>query len=306
MLGSVGLVLPLLMATSDGFLITRVDPGVTTVKPGDSISMLCVVDSSYEYCKWTNPQAQICDFEWKRAIGNITTQECHGSFKEKAVFYGKYDDRECGITIESATSQDDGIWRCEVEEYVFLGSRGSGARRTGEIQVNVRNPTPAPTTTRSTTAELPFPIRTSTSKAAKATTQRVPTTTTTTTTTTQEMTSSRLPDPQPQPKSSLAPNSASEDPEASPSVQEDRETGGSSAGVVGGVLLALIIALAAVGGVFYYRRRKERVPIVNYATAADNANTGITIHSDRDQNTNFHEYFPPNMTYSTSTPQSDA
>ena len=65
------------------------------------------------------------------------------------------------------------------------------------------------------------------------------------------MTSSRLPDPQP--KSSLAPNSASEDPEASPSVQEDRETGGSSAGVVGGVLLALIIALAAVGGVFYYR-----------------------------------------------------
>ena len=33
---------------------------------------------------------------------------------------------------------------------------------------------------------------------------------------------------------------------------------------------------------------------------------GITIHSDRDQNTNFHEYFPPNMTYSTSTPQSDA
>ena len=33
---------------------------------------------------------------------------------------------------------------------------------------------------------------------------------------------------------------------------------------------------------------------------------GITIHSERDQNTNFHEYFPPNMTYSTSTPQSDA
>ena len=47
MLGSVGLVLPLLMATSDGFLITRVDPGVTTVKPGDSISMLCVVCGAY-------------------------------------------------------------------------------------------------------------------------------------------------------------------------------------------------------------------------------------------------------------------
>merc|ERR1711953_829268 len=137
------------------------------------------------------------------------------------------------------------------------------------------------------------------------------TTTTTTATTTKASTatasttetpSNGLPDPQP--KSSLPTNS--EDPQSSPSVQEDREVGGSSAGVVGGVLLALIIAVAAVFGVFYYRRRKERVPIVNYATAADNANTGITIHSERDQNTNFHEYFPPNMTYSTNTPQSDA
>ena len=46
---------------------------------------------------------------------------------------------------------------------------------------------------------------------------------------------------------------SSEDPEASPSVQEDQESGGSSAGVVGGVLLALLVAVAAVFGVFYYR-----------------------------------------------------
>ena len=43
------------------------------------------VDSSYEYCKWINPQGQECDFEWKRAKGNITTQECHGAFKEKVL-----------------------------------------------------------------------------------------------------------------------------------------------------------------------------------------------------------------------------
>merc|ERR1719397_580769 len=233
------------------------------------------------------------------------TQDCHGAFTEKAVFHGKYDDKECGITIASATSQDQGTWRCEVEEYVFLGSRGSGALRKAEIQVRVQDPTTS--TTPSTTA-TPRPSTFTIPTATKPTTQRVPTTTTTTTTPTTttrtEATSSRLPDPQP--KSSLAPSSASEDPEASPSVQEDKETSGSSAGVVGGVLLALIITVAAVFGVFYYRRRKERVPIVNYATAADNANTGITIHSERDQNTNFHEYFPPNMTYSTSTPQSDA
>jgi hypothetical protein len=301
--------LPLLMASSEGFLITRVDPGSVAVKPGDSVSLLCVVDSAYEFCKWINPQQQECDFEWKRAKGNITTQDCHGAFSEKVVFHGKYDDKECGITIASATAQDQGTWRCEVEEYVFLGSRGSGSLETAEIQVRVQNPTTVQPTTPSTTTRTSTLPHVATSTAEKATTQRVPTTTTTKTTTTtrtttKETTSSRLPDPQP--KSSLAPNSASEDPEASPSVQEDRETGGSSAGVVGGVLLALVIAVAAVFGVFYYRRRKERVPIVNYATAADNANTGITIHSDRDENTNYHEYFPPNMTYSTSTPQSDA
>merc|ERR1712200_117219 len=77
----------------------------------------------------------------------------------------------------------------------------------------------------------------------------------TTKSTRQDVTSTKLPQPQ-QPKSSMAPNS--EDPEASPSVQEDQESGGSSAGVVGGVLLALLVAVAAVFGVFYYRRRKER------------------------------------------------
>merc|ERR1711963_747634 len=210
---------------------------------------------------------------------------------DKVSFHGRYNDRECGIRINSASVEDTGTWRCEVEQYVFLGSRGSGAVRSSNIEVTVEASTTAAPTTSTTSTRGP-----STKK---------PRTTATTTTgaTTQDVTSTELPQPQ-QPKSSMAP--ISEDPEASPSVQEDQESGGSSAGVVGGVLLALLVAVAAVFGVFYYRRRKERVPIVNYATAADTANTGITIHSEGDQNTNFHEYFPPNMTYSTSTPQSDA
>ena len=109
MLGLATLLLTLLMASSEGFLMTRVDPGsVVTVNSGDSVSLLCVVsahilshcqpnsqgvalkcflitqvDSAYEFCKWINPQEQECDFEWKRAKGNITTQECHGAFTEK-------------------------------------------------------------------------------------------------------------------------------------------------------------------------------------------------------------------------------
>ena len=39
------LLLLLLMASSEGFLMTRVDPGSVTVKPGDSISLLCVVSA---------------------------------------------------------------------------------------------------------------------------------------------------------------------------------------------------------------------------------------------------------------------
>ena len=46
MLGLVALLLPLLMASSEGFLMTRVDPGVVTVKPGDSFSLLCVVSAT--------------------------------------------------------------------------------------------------------------------------------------------------------------------------------------------------------------------------------------------------------------------
>ena len=42
--GSLALMLLLLlMPSSDAFLLTRVEPGVVTVEPGDSISMLCVV-----------------------------------------------------------------------------------------------------------------------------------------------------------------------------------------------------------------------------------------------------------------------
>ena len=38
-------------------------------------------DSDYEYCTWTSPSQEICEFEWKRAVGNITMQEC--SFSDK-------------------------------------------------------------------------------------------------------------------------------------------------------------------------------------------------------------------------------
>ena len=41
------------------------------------------MDSDYEFCKWVSPRDRYCDFEWKRASGNITTQDCQIADKVK-------------------------------------------------------------------------------------------------------------------------------------------------------------------------------------------------------------------------------
>ena len=153
MLALVALVVSLVIASSESFLMTRVEPGKVAVQSGEGIDLLCVVDSDYEFCRWINPQQQFCDFVWKRATGNITTQECQ--IPDKVSFHGRYNDRECGIRINSASVEDTGKWRCEVEQYVFLGSRGSGAVRVSQIEVKVLlhfhlhlpQPQPYPTST---------------------------------------------------------------------------------------------------------------------------------------------------------------
>ena len=135
MLALVALVVSLVIASSESFLMTRVEPGKVAVQSGEGIDLLCVVDSDYEFCRWINPQQQYCDFAWKRAAGNVTIQECQ--IPNKVSFHGRYNDRECGIRINSASVEDTGKWRCEVEQYVFLGSRGSGAVRVSQIEVKV-------------------------------------------------------------------------------------------------------------------------------------------------------------------------
>ena len=150
MLALVVLVVSLVIASSESFLLTRVVPGKVAVQSGKNFDLLCAVDSDYEFCRWINPQQQFCDFVWKRATGNVTTQECQ--IPEKVSFHGRYNDRECGIRINSASVEDTGKWRCEVEQYVFLGRRGSGALRTSQIEVRVESSTPTykPNTTTST------------------------------------------------------------------------------------------------------------------------------------------------------------
>merc|ERR1711970_1683713 len=124
-------------------------------------SLSCSVDTHYEWCKFYSPSRQECDFEWKRVQNNITMQGC--ALRHRVSFHGKYDDRQCGITF-IATEGDTGIWKCEIEEYIILGTRGSGRVQTAEMNITVQSvtttPPPPTTTTKTTTTQTTVTVST--------------------------------------------------------------------------------------------------------------------------------------------------
>ena len=91
-----------------GFLITKAEPAVVFVRPGERVTLFCAVDGRYEWCNWFHPGGEFCTFEWKRSEDNITMQEC--ALHDRISFYGDYDLMECGISF-TAQQQDTGLWR---------------------------------------------------------------------------------------------------------------------------------------------------------------------------------------------------
>jgi len=151
----------LILCGSNAFQLNKVDPGMVSVAPGDSVSFLCGVDNHWEFCKFTGPDPyfQECDFEWKRLNNGVVKQKC--DLADRAEFNGKYNDKECGMTIKNVQPEDSGIWGCHIEEYVFLGNRGSGNQAFGKINLTVQ----APTTIKAdfpTTTEFVLPTTTTT------------------------------------------------------------------------------------------------------------------------------------------------
>ena len=61
---------------SSGFSLTSSRRGLVQVTPGEKVTLSCVVDDHYEWCKFYHPGGGICDFEWKRSQNNITMQAC--------------------------------------------------------------------------------------------------------------------------------------------------------------------------------------------------------------------------------------
>jgi len=295
----------LLVKASQGFLITKAEPGVVVVSPGEMVTLSCVVDDHYEWCKWYHPGGEFCDFEWKRSEGNITMQEC--ALHHKLSFHGVYDKQECGITF-TAQEGDTGVWKCEIEEYVTWRSRGAGRVQTAMLNVTVQAPTPPPTPPPSPTTSV------TPSSTSKSVTQ---TSTTTTTIKSTEAATGSI-------KHLDTPTAATkgvediETPEAEPRVDELENTkAGSSSSALISVVVVLIVIVVLISGAVYYRRRRNSSPATavyeKEAKTSDdqtnmvrNSNSNITFHSGNPENSNLHEYYPPNLTYSTVTPESQA
>jgi len=287
-----------LASTTSSFLIIDAEPGLVVVSPGQQVKLSCTVDGDYEYCMWHSPNNNMCDFEWKRSQDNITMQECPlNDNHEKISFYGVYDDRQCGISF-LATEEDTGIWKCEVEEYVWGGGRNSGRKVYATMNVTVQSPTtrsPTPPSTTTTTT----------------TTNTTTTTTTATTTTTTASSKSSVPSGTTEssdPKS--RDDGKQKTPTAVPRVDDGVASAGGGATTAVAVIVVILLLGAVLAGAVYYRRRQRKRPDATAAVVFDreakssrdttnmmrnsnNAEVNIKDLNTSDlENKHLHEFFP--------------
>lgn len=81
---------------------------------------------------------------------DVIMQDCHSELKHKVSIRGKYSSHECAIEISGFEARDAGLWTCQMEEYVFAGKRGSGARDSRTFTVGLLT-----TTTSSSSSSSP-------------------------------------------------------------------------------------------------------------------------------------------------------
>jgi len=265
-------------------MIVEAEPGLLVVAPGETVTLMCRVDDHYEWCKWHHPGGEFCDFEWKRKQDNITMQECE-QLRNRLTFFGDYEKQQCGITFK-ATESDTGIWRCEIEEYKLFGTRGSGRVKEATMNITVQIPT----------------------------TTLAPITTTTTTTTTTTLTGSTTTET----TTKNATREEDETPTAVPRVDDGSQQASHSSIALIVVVLIIIVIVVAVSGTIYYRKRKNSASATAVYEREEksngdqrnmverNSDPNITFHQNGRENSNLHEFYPPNLTYSTVTPESEA
>jgi len=331
-----------LISSSSGYNMVKVDPGFVSVAPGETTRLLCGTDGHWEYCKWYSPGGQDCDFEWKRMTNSVEKQAC--SLGNHVEFTGEYNDKECGIIINTVQDADAGLWICHIEEYVFLGGQGSGRNVEAKINVTVQAPTTVPPSTTSattpTTTTVTTPLTTTATSAVTSTlswndddihssvvhsghtedknaTTDVHTTSTTdvhaTSATTDVHATSATTDVYKQDAADIDEESIipgySDTPSAVPRIEEVDST----IPAVVGVVCALVLVGSIIAG-FLLVRRRRRGPDAGAAVVYDAA--ARAVHDQRTmvngqrpaemsyQENNYHEYFPPSL--AGSSPESQA
>jgi len=282
--------LALALGKVSSFLIIDAEPGIVIKAPGELVTLFCAVDEDYEYCKFISPDSKrICDFEWKRNEGNITMQQCDLDVSKKNVsFHGKYNDKECGMSF-IAGEEDTGMWKCEIEEYVWGGSRGSGRKVWAQMNVTVMTPT-------------------TTSASSPQSTTTVTTTVTTTTTTTGSSTTAMI-DAGGLTTSTTAKTAENKDviPDAVPRTQGDgTETAGSMTSTIIAILAIIVITVClGLAAAYYRRRQRQKRPDADAAVVYDaesrlNRDTAnmvrtrgsVNLGTEDADNRNLHEFFP--------------
>ena len=88
----------------------------------------------YEYCHWAH-NGRLCEYEWKRSASAVKKQDCAGDLKSRVKFIGDYEKHECAIQLENVTKEDEGVWQCDIESYVWGGSKGSGNKAVSSMDV---------------------------------------------------------------------------------------------------------------------------------------------------------------------------
>lgn len=115
-----------------------------TLLAGRSLELKCKTNSNWEYCTWKHVQEDIedghvreCHIEWKWIKGGASIEKCDEELSGRVSIIGNYEKNECGLMIKDAVPGDSGKWKCEVEDYVFVGSKGSGPSVTHEFDINI-------------------------------------------------------------------------------------------------------------------------------------------------------------------------
>lgn len=175
-------------------------------------------------------------------------------------------------------------------------SRGAGRIQTAQMNVTVQVPT--------TTAALP-------KTTPESTTSSVPALKTT------EVSIKEISTKEQATEKAEEKEDIEESPTAVPQVDEENiEKAGSSSTIIG-IFVILIVIVVAVSGALYYRKRRnssaatavyEREARAQHdqTTMVPGTESNIKFHSNNGEKSNLHEYYPPSLTYTTVTPESQA